>query len=458
MHRMKMGDITILTTVHPLGRVITCCLFICLTIESAWCQQGSVAWSRPTAGSASLFRPAISPAGDVLTTNGGVVTSFSRSGELLWSVDVNGALGPVSVGADGTVYANVGHVGANPTILALNPDGSEKWTFDAGASIHAGPNIGPDGNIYAVADTQFGGRGFFALNPNGELLWDHVGEPPLSADTGQPHEIIFGNDRAYVAMATQGAGGGGGQPAGLWAFDFAGNQVFALTESCQGQPVVSPLTDNLVTGNGICQAVQTYNANNGQLLWSVDAPSQSPCSGMANIAVGPDGCIYTAFCYRAFWSLTAEGDERWFDDNFNFYFQMDRLAVTPDNRFVLDLGGDVGQPGWVRAFSTDVGILQWQIDLDMPQQKAVSRPAFDAVGNRFYFNVNRFGLDSSDLFAVDLILVGDLNGDGTVDLLDVAPFIAAISSGVFDPAADINGDGIVNLLDVMPFIDLLVGG
>lgn len=56
------------------------------------------------------------------------------------------------------------------------------------------------------------------------------------------------------------------------------------------------------------------------------------------------------------------------------------------------------------------------------------------------------------------ILLGDVNGDGVVNLLDVAPFIDAVSNGVYIPEADINGDGVVNLLDVQPFVDLLSGG
>ncbi len=63
--------------------------------------------------------------------------------------------------------------------------------------------------------------------------------------------------------------------------------------------------------------------------------------------------------------------------------------------------------------------------------------------------------------------LGDMNCDGAVDLLDVDPFILAIS----DPAgygaaypdcdinqADCNQDGVVNLLDVDPFIAILGGG
>ena len=55
-------------------------------------------------------------------------------------------------------------------------------------------------------------------------------------------------------------------------------------------------------------------------------------------------------------------------------------------------------------------------------------------------------------------LVGDVNCDGEINLLDVGPFIDALSGGPFNPKADVNGDNAVNLLDVGPFIDLLSGG
>ena len=56
-----------------------------------------------------------------------------------------------------------------------------------------------------------------------------------------------------------------------------------------------------------------------------------------------------------------------------------------------------------------------------------------------------------------LTVLGDLNGDGMVDLLDVQPFVKALSGSNPNDAADINQDGIVNLLDFQPFVDLLTG-
>lgn len=57
----------------------------------------------------------------------------------------------------------------------------------------------------------------------------------------------------------------------------------------------------------------------------------------------------------------------------------------------------------------------------------------------------------------DDVLLGDVNLDGVVNLLDVGPFVDLIGSGTFQAEADINGDGTVDLLDVGPFVDLLSG-
>lgn len=66
----------------------------------------------------------------------------------------------------------------------------------------------------------------------------------------------------------------------------------------------------------------------------------------------------------------------------------------------------------------------------------------------------------SDGFTFDVIVAsglikGDVNGDGVVNLLDVGPFLEAMSGGEYVAEADINCDGSVNLLDVAPFVAIL---
>ena len=54
------------------------------------------------------------------------------------------------------------------------------------------------------------------------------------------------------------------------------------------------------------------------------------------------------------------------------------------------------------------------------------------------------------------ILLGDVNGDGLVNIGDIAPFIDILFGGATPvPEADINGDMMINLGDVASFVSLL---
>lgn len=52
-------------------------------------------------------------------------------------------------------------------------------------------------------------------------------------------------------------------------------------------------------------------------------------------------------------------------------------------------------------------------------------------------------------------LLGDVNQDGAVTFLDIAPFIALLSTQDFQDEADIDRNGVFNFLDIDPFITLL---
>ena len=54
-------------------------------------------------------------------------------------------------------------------------------------------------------------------------------------------------------------------------------------------------------------------------------------------------------------------------------------------------------------------------------------------------------------------ILGDVNQDGLVNLLDIEPFVELLTNGGFQDEADINKDGVVDLLDVAPFVELLSG-
>ena len=53
---------------------------------------------------------------------------------------------------------------------------------------------------------------------------------------------------------------------------------------------------------------------------------------------------------------------------------------------------------------------------------------------------------------VDDVLLGDVNRDGTVNFLDISPFIGVLSAQGDQAEADLNEDGSVSFLDISPFI------
>ena len=87
----------------------------------------------------------------------------------------------------------------------------------------------------------------------------------------------------------------------------------------------------------------------------------------------------------------------------------------------------------------------------------------DLNGNdRFVAGTDNFNLTATiDIGAIEFqgsvpsVLLGDVNLDGVVDLLDVSQFIDRIAQGDFQAEADTNQDNAVNLLDVASFIEIL---
>ena len=85
--------------------------------------------------------------------------------------------------------------------------------------------------------------------------------------------------------------------------------------------------------------------------------------------------------------------------------------------------------------------------------------ATDDAGNEVWaVGIQNGTTSQTQRLAFSDVLIGDVNRDGEVNLLDVAPFVTLLISGNFRAEADVNQDGVVNLIDVDPFADLLSGG
>ena len=81
-----------------------------------------------------------------------------------------------------------------------------------------------------------------------------------------------------------------------------------------------------------------------------------------------------------------------------------------------------------------------------------------AGGNVTVENLDITTVGESDVVIVPTTdLLGDLNQDGDVNFLDLAPFIAALASNTYSAEADCNQDGVLNFLDIASFIAILTG-
>ena len=107
---------------------------------------------------------------------------------------------------------------------------------------------------------------------------------------------------------------------------------------------------------------------------------------------------------------------------------------VPENEWVLRHVNAVAPPGTTKARVT---LLFVQLE---------------SGGGAAFFD----DLELVKLLPVKFVL-GDVNQDGLVNLLDVAPFVELLTDGGFQQEADINMDGVVNLLDVSQFVALLSG-
>ena len=53
-------------------------------------------------------------------------------------------------------------------------------------------------------------------------------------------------------------------------------------------------------------------------------------------------------------------------------------------------------------------------------------------------------------------ILGDVNGDATVNVQDIILIVNSILSGQINPSGDINGDGLLNILDVVQVTNIIL--
>ena len=143
---------------------------------------------------------------------------------------------------------------------------------------------------------------------------------------------------------------------------------------------------------------------------------------------------------------------RWFDsdtsgDLFLVEISNDNGATWQNLEVINNQVGDTNG-GWILALFGVVDVIE-------PTNEMRLRFTVSDTNDADIVEAGIDGVSINIVECSDEILLGDLNGDGVVNLLDVAPFVQLLVNETFQAEADINMDGEVNLLDVNLFIDLL---
>ncbi len=208
-----------------------------------------------------------------------------------------------AIAPDGTIYVNSS---AN-YLFAINPDGTEKWRFYVkwGSDFWSSPTVGPDGTIYVGAarsqdDPDYDG-GLHAINPDGSEKWLFPNDSGVTsaAAIGPDGTIYFGGNELNPS--------GEGNVGKLYALNPDGTLIWEFTTEnwMESSPAVGP-DGTIYIGSGRESRVYAVNPD-GTERWRFEAGV-----GVSAVpAIGADGMIYVGAWDCNFYALYPDGTEKW---------------------------------------------------------------------------------------------------------------------------------------------------
>ncbi len=222
----------------------------------------------------------------------GLVIAFNPDGSTRWTFDselddpVSGAM---AIAADGTIYAPIG-TATRQTLYAINSDGSEFWNFKGAATSIAGVAVGPEG-VIALTDAN---GGVYLLNSLGALQWsvdntNGIVSPPIFGEDGT---IYHGSNSEFAALNLED---------GSLKWEIALNTRAPASTGSDGT-IYAPFA--VAAGNG---GIAALNPADGSVLWTYQAGDRVTTAP----AVGLDGTIYFGSNADQLVAINADGTLEW---------------------------------------------------------------------------------------------------------------------------------------------------
>ena len=327
----------------------------------------------------------------------------------------------------------------------IDPDGGT--TFQVDVETNVSPQI-PNSGVLHV-DTGSGFQQFpmttidsdsylaeFEPTDCGEIISYFVSVDAQNGETSTQPPAAPG-EGTFSAVAAQSI-------SNIFTDDFETDQGWLVT----GSATAGMWQRGIPSGDGERNDPLTDADGSGSCYVTENAPGNSDVDGGNTILTSPIMDAMTGNDEKAM-----VGYYRWFNsdgsvsDAFTVEISNDGGA-TWTTLEVVGPGGNETVGGWIKQqfiiddFVTPTANMRFRFTAEDVGVGDIVEAGIDGV------EIDRVSCDSD-------VLHGDVNLDGVVNLLDVAPFVSVLSSGSFQAEADINKDGVVDLLDVAPFVDLL---
>lgn len=240
-------------------------------------KEGQVKWTVPISG----FCQGLARDGTVYVwsyTDYKLHALDPAGGATKWTYD--GSLG--AIGPDGTLYIS--------GLQAVTPEGKWKWTYPGATS----PIVDRDGTIYLFKATSGPTCKMVALNPDGSQKWEG---PALSELLTLP---IMGPGGTFYALSNLDPGAA----PKLHSLDAAGKPQWTISLPA-GSSTLPSLQGLLVGADGL---VYVGNGDGKLYAFRPDSTQAWVCTLGGSISlvapvIGPDGAIYTASTNRNFYAV-----------------------------------------------------------------------------------------------------------------------------------------------------------
>ena len=248
-------------------------------------RQLSLAWYARTAGDVE-GRPAVAADGSVYVAGtDGTIYGLAADGGLRWSIGAGAAVtGSVALGPEGRLYVG----DARGRFRAIHSgDGSILWTLDGFASISSDPVV-HDGRVYFGTDAG----DLIALEPDGRERFRLRAEAGITgpAAFGPEGDVLYTSHDGKLRRAT--AGGDG-----IW--------TAALDGPIVGGAALSPDGATVYVGAG--QSLVAVARDSGAVRWRFGMGADV----LATPAVAPDGMVYIGADNGRFVAVSPAGPAVW---------------------------------------------------------------------------------------------------------------------------------------------------